>query len=88
MTALLEGLVLGAGTFVTLSGLGGGAAGRPLIRLRPNSAIIALGTLEGRADVEEDGEHEWAAGLLEGAYDAKTVDVATLVMVCLTVTVL
>lgn len=55
----------GSGVVVTLSGLRGGAAGRPLIGLRPNSAARALGALlKGRADAGDDGA---GAGLLEGA---------------------
>jgi hypothetical protein len=51
----------------------GGAAGSPLIGLRPSSAANALGRLKVGADADEDG-----------VYDAKTVDFA---MMLVTVTV-
>jgi hypothetical protein len=50
---------LGAGAgaaVVTLLAFCGGAAGRPLIGLRPNSAAKPLGMLSGRVDAEGDGE--------------------------------
>jgi hypothetical protein len=80
MTMGLMTIELGAGALVTLSGLRGGAAGRPLIGLSPCSVADALGTFSARADAEEDGMYENAGGFPLGAY-ANTVDVEMLVTV-------